>query len=235
MALNRGVEQIVKRLDTPTHGFDNRGLRYHTSHAGSYQREVLVDPAPCYPHSVELVEKELWHLQKVAPLPLPMAIFLLCHEELGRTNAWCENACYWDKDNNAHAVAIITVNGKRIPPHPAMTRYLIAHEYGHAVNNYLVKHMGVTDSAFDTTYIESFRPKASTAYGCGKWHSNVGELIANDFRILVAKRELEFWPHEGFDRPENVRGLTKFWEEAQNTLINGKTKCECDKHISEIT
>lgn len=217
-------QQIVKVLKDVEYGFDDKGPRYYTSHAGSYRTQHFVDPAPCYAHDVELVKKELQHLQAVAPLPDPLAIFLLSHEELGRTNAWCEDAMFWDDKEVQHHVSIITVNAKRIPPHPAMTRYLIAHEYGHAVNNWIVRFAKVKDEEFDQRYISDFRLKATTAYGCGKWHQNVGELIANDFRILVAKREKEYWPHEGFERPEKVKGLTKWWRQWQDILIHATNK-----------
>jgi hypothetical protein len=33
-------------------------------------------------------------------------------------------------------------------------------------------------------------------YTGAQWHVTPGEIIANDFRILFTKQEMEFWPHE---------------------------------------
>jgi hypothetical protein len=41
----------------------------------------------------------------------------------------------------------------------------------------------------------------ATPYGGGTWHKSPGELLANDFRILVAGVEPEFWPHPGSPTP----------------------------------
>lgn len=218
--MNPHDNQIVVDLDTPSWGFDEKTPAYYVSHSGTWQREHRVDPAPCYAHDVGLVRAELDHLRKVAPLPFPLAIFVLHHEVTGRTNGcYCEERDYSGEPVGAPSVGIIVLSGKRIPIHPAMTRYLVSHEYGHAVDHHITHLRGLKGSTLRDLYREQIRPTSSSAYGCGRWHANTGELLANDFRILVAKRELEFWPHPGFSRPEDTIGAANYWIHMRDELL----------------
>jgi hypothetical protein len=207
--------QEVKLLTDPSWGFDDDGPGYYLSFDGTYARKEKVDPAPCYAHDVEAVRAELAHLQCVAPVPVPLGIFVLSHEMRGRTNAWCsEDRVYPNGGGHAdsYPVGIIAMSGKRIPVHPAMTRYLVAHEYGHFVEQFLARARGLKDGLrLRQYYREHCRPEGSEAYGCGKWHQATGEIFANDFRILIAKREAEFWPHPGVPRPEENLAVIGFW------------------------
>lgn len=205
-------------LESPSFGFDSDGPKYWIGYAGSWARECKVDPAPCYHHSVDLVTQEFEHLRKVAPIPNPMGVFILSHEVVSRTNAHFEDSYIYSSDNVSKPVGIIVISGKRIPIHHAMTKYLVSHEYGHAINAEWVRRITLKDAEFDKWYISEFRPEANTSYGCGKWHNNVGELIANDFRILLAQRELDFWPHEGHPRPETISKLVDFWNSVKDDL-----------------
>jgi hypothetical protein len=218
-------------LEAPSWNFDANGPVYQISHAGTWVKERAVDPAPCYGHDPELVRAELAHLQAVAPLPYPLAIVLLRHEVTSRTNGdYTTDHGYRDpeylkaeaasKDHvPAPRVGIIVLSGKRIPIHPAMTRYLVAHEYGHSVEDRLAELSGFkNDQQLLTEYVKDVRPEATGSYGCGKWHQNRGELFANDFRILIAKREVEFWPHPGFPHPLQHPRAIRFWEQAIQVL-----------------
>lgn len=208
-------DQIVVSLSEPSWGFDNKGPAYHVSHAGIHPLRVEVDPAPAYTHDQALVEQELAALQRIAPISAPLAIVLLSHEFIGRTNGQCTNTSAWIRETNEQKpVSLIVLCGKRIPIHPAMTRYLVAHEYGHAVEEELRRRRGVKDFQIRTDYQQRVRPDTSGAYGCGRWHASIGELFANDFRILVAEREIEFWPHPGFERPEANLAAVGFWTQA---------------------
>ena len=60
-------------------------------------------------------------------------------------------------------------------------------------------------------------PADPKSYG-GGWHATVSELFANDFRILVAKSEVEFWPHPGFLRPEELVKVVDFWKREVDAL-----------------
>lgn len=215
-------EQFVQRLNgEDLHwGFDAEAPTYFIQHAGSWGHHDKVNPAPAYAHDLRAVEVELRHLQTVAPLPFPMKITVLSHDFLSGTNGHYYNDYYYNHDTgiNEYAVGNIVLCGKRIPIHPAMTRYLVAHEYGHGVQYYLERVRDMKTDSLRALYIEQCRPDATQAYGPGKWHTNVGELIANDFRILVAKRELEFWPHDLYARPEANPAVVAFWNEVQEQL-----------------
>lgn len=219
-------DQTVKLLVDASHDFDDRGLHYHVSvSAGSHAREVLVDPAPAYPHDSALVERELQHLRRVAPLPFPLVVLLLGHEARSRSNGM-----YFDGYNyQGEQIEIagvkryppeggIVLGAKRIPIHPAVTRYVVAHEYGHGVMYHLARLRGIDDSKLMKAYAEECRQDTSASYGCGRWHANVGELFANDFRILVAEREVDYWPHPGFKRPDEILAVVGFWAKAMKEM-----------------
>ncbi len=72
-------------------------------------------------------------------------------------------------------------------------------------------------------------------YGGGRWHAAIGELFANDFRILVARAELEFWPHPGFPRPETLPVVVEFWEQAISEWAYKEAPAEPDEHAEEPT
>ncbi len=220
------MTNIVETKRELYYGFDADGPSYQLSHGGSYNRTFKVDPAPCYTHDEALVRSEFERLQEIAPLPMPLAVFILSHEKVGRTNGeYCDDHAYGGVVTSVDYVArdgrqssryppvgYIVLSGKRIPPHPAMTRYLVAHEYGHAVQYHLDRLRDVKDGKPEVlTDYAAVRPTATRAYGCGKWHQALGELFANDFRILVANCELEFWPHAGFENPLTSPVVCKWW------------------------
>jgi hypothetical protein len=230
--------QVVELVDQVHYGFDDKGPYQSFQHANSYWRQEYVDPAPCYHHDPELVQKELEHLQQVAPLPIPLKIAILTHETLSRTNGWYMTEYDYngkvDSTGSYPRIGMIVLSGKRIPLHPAMTRYLVAHEYGHAIQ-YQMEHMnGLKSDQMEPGYTEHIRPDAKTGYGPGKWHANIGELIANDFRILIAEREKEFWPHPGYARPETIPACIEFWNDAKCMLNNWANEWFVDGPFNKI-
>jgi hypothetical protein len=191
-----------------------------------YKREHKVDPFPCYPHDAGLVEKTLDKVEAIFPIKWPPDIYVLEYEDLGRTNGYADRETFWASGSGKIESwsPIIVLMGKRIPPHPGMTRYLVAHEYGHLVQWWLEQVRGIKDEAtteLDREYM-SLRPGSNNEYGGGRWDSNVGELIANDFRILVCETETEFWPHRKFPRPETVPAVVEFWRRAREQVWDGK-------------
>jgi hypothetical protein len=225
-------QEVILKTE-PGWSFDHEGPHYSLSFDGSWARNEKVDPAPCYTHDVEAVRAELAHLQRVAPVPVPLGIFVLSHEMLGRTNAWCLADRVYTKPGSgeSYPIGIIAMSGKRIPIHPAMTRYLVAHEYGHFVENWLTRVRDLKDGQLRTQYLEQVRPDASRNYGCSKWHQNVGEIFANDFRILIAKREPEFWPHPGVARPEDNLAAIGWWEKVRQESWSELPDPNCYKAV----
>lgn len=213
-------KQEVIALEHPSWSFDDAGPAYGLAFDGSYTRSEKVDPAPCYAHNVDAVRAELLYLQRVAPVPVPLGIFVLSHETLGRTNAWCSEDRVYPKDGDptkdSYPIGIIAMSGKRIPIHPATTRYLVAHEYGHFVEAFITRQRGLKGNGIRTEYQQLVRPEGSFSYGCGKWHQAIGEIFANDFRILIANREAEFWPHPGIARPEDNLAAIGWWSKIRD-------------------
>lgn len=183
--------------------------------SGSASPEDL-DPTPCYGHDEMLVARTAAHVEERFPIPLPPTYHLGLFESMSRTNGHMGLVYHYDKETGSTKEPYIWLSGKRIPPHPAMTRYLVAHEYGHCVDDAICAARGLKESGLDEHYaaLRGLDPVASKGYGSGKWHANVGELIANDFRILVCAIEPEFWPHPGIARPETVPAIVDWWKAA---------------------
>ncbi len=187
--------------------------------AGSYPREVSVDPYPCYTHDQSLVEDLLAVCERAHPLPgaATQELCILSHEFVGRNNGFSwEDTIYrrpdeteWNEgiicycgcakiinfQGQAHTILLC---GKRIPIMPSMTNYLVAHEYGHVAFNHRRRLLGYTASDADKMKVEYMRLRGVPDWverPTARWHELAGEIIANDFRILMAKQETEFWPH----------------------------------------
>ena len=182
---------------------------------GNYTRSEKVDPFPAYAHPVELVRGELGRTAGLFPLDMDVYVYVSHFEDVARTNAHASpgydyNAECGDDGKYPMSTGTIVLSGKRIPLHPAMTRYLVSHEYGHLVEYRLTK-AGLLDM---DSYCELRGiPKEQPPYGGRNWHLTRGEIFANDFRVLVAGREKEFWPHE-VARPEALPELRKWWKKA---------------------
>jgi hypothetical protein len=185
------------------------------------QTTEQVDPFPAYAHNFDLVEKEADRVFKCFPITWPVTLYNLPYEFLGRTNAYTQASSFDyskkledvpDGQEQYSRTPFIVFSGKRIPIMPAMTRYLVAHEYGHVIEDWVAKQCGIRD----TELLEEYRKlrkldKDPISYG-GGWHKTVGEIFANDFRIIITKAETEFWPHE-CSRPESVPKVVNWWKE----------------------
>lgn len=113
----------------------------------------------------------------------------------------------------------IVFSGKRIPPHPALTRYLVGHEYGHQGERMINVARGGEQSAryaFMGAYAQVRGLDADSVHdgSGGRWHDSAIEVLACDFRILACDVETDFWPHPRVPRPEEVDGLAGWWKEA---------------------
>lgn len=186
------------------------------------QRRAHLDPFPAYAHD----ERDVWDaLDLVAaawPLPdeVSLQISILPCEDLARTNGWTQHDWHRDYEDGQPVgepkfIPTIALSAKRIPPHPAVTRYLVAHEYGHVVAGWLAKLAGYQNS--DPRDVEKEYAKIRELgevphYGGGSWHIDHGEVMANDFRILICGVETEYWPHPTIDRPDGeLEAVLREW------------------------
>ena len=91
-----------------------------------------------------------------------------------------------------------------------MTRYVIPHEYGHTIQHWLERCMGLKNEELEPIYADMRGLKHSDAYGGKNWDGNTGEVLANDFRIVVCGLESEFWPHS-VKHPDKLKTIKKWW------------------------
>jgi hypothetical protein len=210
----------VVLVDQLCWGFDGE-LPTQRVQAARYERSERVDPAPAYAHDVKLVAEVLAQCEAAFPVQHSPSIFVLTHETIGRTNGHTSHDYDYDEAKKDAAgrypyLPHIVLSGKRIPIHPAMTRYLVAHEYGHVVDTTLALRRfegSGAEAKQDEEYAKLRGIVPPPYYGPGTWHRQAGEVFANDFRILVCGVEREYWPHPGIDRPEHSPAAVKWWAE----------------------
>lgn len=187
-----------------------------------YGNMATFDPFPAYPHDRAAVEEAAKYVQDACPPRWNVEVFIADREEVGRSNGFSylrEDGHYegdqWVKDA---PVGLIMLSGKRVPPHPAVTRYLVAHEYGHNVEWMLNKARGAkhsNDQTLATEYAAMRGLPQPIHHGSGgRWHDSAQEVFACDFRILVCGVEADYWPHGDIPHPAEVDGLRDWWTDA---------------------
>jgi hypothetical protein len=187
-----------------------------------YGHQIKVDPTPAYRHDRDLALQTLTRVAHLFPIEWPVNFWLLPAESVSRTNGTTHVDAEYDYDGPKDAEGNypgsvsgnIYLSAKPIPIHPAMTRYLVPHEYGHVVEEWLNKQREngkLHDNALIKEYAELRGMTTPDAYGAGLWHCTPGEVFANDFRLLVCGMEWEFWPHPGVARPETVPAVVEWW------------------------
>lgn len=196
-----------------------QGRPFFRIKSGDRKRLEEVLPAPAYEHDLALTEEYLKLSAEKFPIDRDVNLYVLDRDTPEGTNGCTHINHKYDnveKDKNEEYPwePTIVLYGKKIPPHPAMTRYLVAHEYGHVVRKYISWMRGEREDQ-NTLYDEYGKLRemeGSRYYGPGMWHKSIQELFANDFRILVAGVETEYWPHAGFERPELLLAVRLWWE-----------------------
>lgn len=192
-------------------------------HLGPNHWSVPVDPFPGYAHDLSLVQMKVRDITNAFPITWPVTFYLLPFESITRTNAWAAASTFnYDKkiENAPDGLdqyerdPFIVFSGKRIPPMPSMTRYLVAHEYGHIVEDWIAQKRGQKDILKE--YSELRGLKAPSSYG-GGWHLTPGEIFANDFRMVIGLEEMEFWPHP-YPRPQELPEVVDWWVKARKLI-----------------
>lgn len=191
--------------------------------------QVEIDPTPAYAHDPALADETLQIVAATFPVPWPVSVYLLPHEEIGRTNGATFVDVDYDgpKDKGGTYTgrsAAIFFSAKRIPIHPGMTRYLVPHEYGHVIEEWLNERAGhqLWSGDLMREYAKLRRLEVLHAYGAGLWHATPGEVFANDFRILVCGAEPEYWPHPGITHPLKLakRPVQRWWQRVMDELTD---------------
>ncbi len=199
--------------------FDNSQPSFSTVD-GCYARNEHIDPFPAYAHDAGLVRAELARVAELFPLDLQVYVYVSSFETVGRTNAHASSGYDYNapmvNDEYPLSTGTIVMSGKRIPLHPAMTRYLVAHEYGHLVQYRLEKAKLLNMDAYAEMRAAGEPP---AHYGGRTWHLSRSEIFANDFRVVVAKREGEFWPHE-CPPPSLCPQLFSWWDETRRNFAD---------------
>lgn len=183
---------------------------------GSSTYPVKADPFPCYAHDIELVRKIAGRVERIFPIGREVIIYCPRFDVEGRTNGFTQRGWDWSEEVPRPWNASIVLAGKRIPLHPAMTRYLVTHEYGHVAEYWIEQLRGYKQdrNEIHAEYAKIRGENKGKFYGGGQWHAQLGEVFANDFRILVCEAEEEFWPHPDYPRPEDVPAVREWWEAA---------------------
>lgn len=182
------------------------------------------DPFPGYPHQADDVRAAAAHVEAMCPPTWDVELYVADREEVGRSNGFSTYHAGGHYENGewvqGSPTGLIMLSGKRIPPHPAVTRYLVAHEYGHNVEWMLQVARGAQIHGSEVMAEYGALRGLSAHHGSGgRWHDSAHEVFACDFRILVCGVEPEFWPHPGVPRPEAAGvPVEAWWAEAAEQL-----------------
>jgi len=199
----------------------NGGLPQWRHPKYSYQLSATFHPFPGYPHDISVVRETAKLVQELCPPIWDVEMYVADWEETGYTNAFSTvKDAYRDEEPT---VGFVMFSGKRIPPHPGMTRHLVGHEYGHNVAYMLSKVWG-DKNVHDQPWMKAYAkmrglPKSSNHHGSGgNWHSSVREIFATDFRFAVCGLEKEYWPHLGVPKPDRVPAVADWWAKTLREL-----------------
>lgn len=183
----------------------------------SYYHTIYVDPFPCASHNVDFIKKKVTMVESIFPIAAPIKYVLLPNELKERVNAMAYQEYVDDKYKKKYKFeGTIALSGKRTIIHPAMSNYLIAHEYGHMVDYWINQSMNQEEKSENASLFRkryaAFRGidfnQKLTGYG---WKNNIAEVIADDFRIVMAKTDVDFFPHQ-CGNPAKNKKVTQYWQ-----------------------
>lgn len=215
---------VVKTFEDLTWEFESNKASIVCGEHKGFSHRADVDPFPGYAHDIQTVRAQVGQLKYKFPITWPVTFYILPYEVMSRTNAYAQ-AENWDYDNKISdgegeeqysRHPYIVFSGKRIPPMPSMTRYLVAHEYGHIVQDWIAVQRKQKSHELLNEYASMRKVSAPKSYG-GGWHLTPGEIFANDFRVLVTGQETEFWPHV-CPRPHEAPQVINWWAEAHELV-----------------
>lgn len=233
----------VRPIDLATEGhwsFRSTGPQLHTEvhgHSGEF------DPFPAYPHDADLVQRCAEAVTLCCQPLWDVDLYIANREEIGRSNGysraqkqnvWVDGECR----DGPHR-GLIVLSGKRVPPHPAVTRYLVAHEYGHHIEWMLNIARGARHVHDETDMMAEYNlirsgGRLSTHHGSGgTWHNSLHEVFACDFRILLCDTEPDYWPHPGVERPDDNKALHRWWADAYKLLADARRAADTDGGASD--
>jgi len=191
-------------------------------------RSCEIDPFPAYPHDERTFASTLSLLEAFWPAKFKLLAWLLPYELRSGTNGHSDRSFPWSprSEDRQPPTHHIVAAGKRIPIHPAVTRYLAAHEYGHHVEWWLAEPSeqypfggGENDYKVLEEYAQVRDGKFHRTYGSGGiWHTSLTEIFACDFR-LFAGVEPEFWPHPGIPRLEECPAAIDWWNRKRDLWL----------------
>ena len=188
-------------------------------------RTCEVDPFPAYAHDLATATETLTRVSVRWPLSVPVNVHVLDREEVARSNGFTSEIEKYSEHSDGRSGHFldsieIVLCGKRIPPHPAVTRYLVAHEYGHAVMFAMAAKYDKSYAAIVDDYAEirTLEPSGRTVGG-GEWHTSPGEVMACDFRLTQTRIESEYWPHLGVPMPGQLPDVVAWWAKTEKEFF----------------
>lgn len=171
-------------------------------------RNYYVDPYPAHAHNIKEVGKQLVKVQSL--VNIPVTYYVLHHEVKERCNAFATTAITdWDEGLSERQVVL---SAKRTPIPYSMTRYLVSHEYGHAIDYHI-------EEEFDYMIRPAYANMRQANPSDIGWLNTVKEIIADDFRIMVCAEQTDFWPHTDVAHPARTTvEAANFWQ----YIVRGK-------------
>jgi hypothetical protein len=197
------------------------------SQARDWPSTIYVEPFPCTGIvDIELVKKEAERVQNLFPIGTLLTWFTLPLEEETRCNAWASADDLWGNEGEAKIIkekhikeGRIGFTARRTIIHPALVKYLVAHEYGHQVDYWINAKIRLEEKLdggsdhFRDRYAEFRKIPNPKGYHAGESYKNsLTEIVANDFRIVVCEQDVDIYPHY-VENPHGNAEIKAFWNE----------------------